>query len=128
MRRYLITTAVLLAAATTVTAQSRADWGARARSEFRAADRDQDGRLSRGEVTRRIVARQGQRGMSTSRSRVLTNQWFNRLDNDRGNFVTEREAVSAAAELFNRADRNRDGRIGPRERRAGEALLRTPSR
>lgn len=128
MRRHLFTAALLIATAAPAHAQSRAEWGARARAEFRAADRDGDGRLTRGEVTRRIVATQGRRGMSTSRSRVLTNQWFNRLDQDRDNMITQREAVQTAAELFGRADRNRDGRIGPRERQAGEALLRNPSR
>lgn len=126
--RNLLATAVLLATAAPIGAQSRAEFGTRAQSEFKSADRDRDGRLTRGEVTRRIVMTQGRRGMSTSRSRVLTNQWFNRLDQDRDNMVTQREALAAAEELFSRADRNRDGRIGPRERQAGEALLREPSR
>ena len=127
MIRYLATAALALTLAGPAAAQSRAEWRARALSTFAAADRDRDGQLTRGEVTRRIVAT-GHRGMTTGRSRILTNHWMSRLDNDRSNTVSRQEALAAAGELFGRADRNRDGRIGPRERQMAEALLRNPAR
>ena len=126
MFHYLLAAALVLPAMPAA-AQTRAEWRQRALTTFAAADRDRNGQLSRGEVTRRIVAT-GPRGMTTGRSRILTNQWFNRLDDDRNNHVTREEALKAGAELFRRADRNRDGRIGPRERQTAEALLRNPAR
>lgn len=127
MTRTLVAAVVALAVAAPAAAQSRAEWRARALSTFAAADRDRNGELTRGEVTRRIVAT-GHRGMTTGRSRILTNHWMSRLDNDRSNSVSRREALAGASELFARADVNRDGRIGPRERQAAEALLRNPAR
>ena len=126
MIRYLLA-AALIVPALPAAAQTRAEWRQRALAAFSAADRDRNGELTRGEVTRRIVAT-NPRGMSTGRSRILTNQWFNRLDDDRNNQVTREEALKAGAELFRRADRNRDGRIGPRERQFAEGLLRNPAR
>ena len=127
MIRYLLAAALMLPA-TPAGAQSLAEWRQRALAAFSAADRNRNGELTRGEVTRRIVATYPRRGMTTGRSRILTNQWFNRLDNDRGNTVTREEALKAGAELFRRADRNRDNRIGPRERRELAELLRNPAR
>lgn len=115
-----------LAAAAAPMTRARAVAGARA--QFAAADRNHDGRLDRGEVTQRIVRVYGQRGMSTGRSRIMTNFWFNRLDGNHDSFVNRDEAVGMANATFSRFDANRDGRIDPRERAAAEAFLRNPAR
>ncbi len=97
-------------------------------TRFRQADRDRDGQLSRGEVTAAINRAYPGGRMTTGRSRILTNFWFNRLDGDRNNAVSRREARDAAGEYQARFDRNRNGRIDPAERRALEAFLRNPAR
>lgn len=117
-----------LAIAAPLSAQTRNAVGARVRTEFAAADRDHDGELSRGEVTQRIVRTYGPTAMSTARSRILTNFWYNRLDRDHDAKVTRGEAQASANEMFARFDTNRNGRIDPRERPAMQAFLRNPAR
>jgi len=123
MIRILLPTALLAVAAPTL-AQGR-DW---VDARFRQADRDRDGQLSRGEVTAAVNRAYPGRRMSTGRSRILTNFWFDRLDRDRDNAVTLREARAAEAEYRARFDRNRNGRIDPTERPAVDAFLRNPAR
>lgn len=103
-------------------AQSRA-W---VRAEFSRADMNRDGVLSRGEVTRAVNRHYGR--LSTGRSRILTNMWFNRLDGNESNSINRQEAQAAAAEFWGRFDRNRDGRLGPRERQRARAFLQNPAR
>jgi len=119
--------AAALAAAVPAIAAPAARQGNWVDQRFRQADRNGDGQLSRGEVTA-AVNRAHPGRLTTGRSRILTNFWFNRLDGDRNNAVTLREARAAAAEYQARFDRNRDGRIGPRERPALDAFLRNPAR
>ena len=118
----------LLLPAGPAAAQGRDQVAARVRAEFTAADRNRDGFLNRGEVTQRIVRVFGGRGMTTGRSRILTNHYFQRLDQDRDGRITRAEATRAAADGLRRFDTNRDGRIGPRERAAADAFLRNPGR
>jgi hypothetical protein len=113
-----------LALATPATAQ-RAGW---VDARFAQADVNRDGQLSRGEVTRAVNRSYPGGRMTTGRSRILTNFWFNRLDGDRNNAVTLREARAAEREYRARFDRNRNGRIDPAERRALDAFLRNPAR
>jgi len=124
----LLAPSLALSLAAPVAAQTRAEVQQRARAEFRAADRNRDGTLVRGEVTRRIVQVYGSRGMTTGRSRILTNLYFQRLDADRNGRVTRAEADRAAGEAFARFDANRNGRLDPRERREMAAFLRSPGR
>jgi len=109
-------------------AQTRAEVSAHARAQFAAADRDRDGTLTRDEVARRLTQVPAGRGLSVGRSRILTNQYFGRLDLNRDGRVTRRELDGAVANGFGRFDRNRDGRIGPRERAAAQAFIRNPAR
>jgi len=118
----------VLALAAPAAAQTRAEVNARARAQFAAADRNNDGALNRGEVTRALVRVYGQRGMTTGRSRILTNHYFQRLDLNRDGRATRAELTRAVNSGFARFDANRDGRIGPRERAAAEAFLRNPAR
>ncbi|PAX07589.1 hypothetical protein [Sphingomonas lenta] len=96
------------------------------RAQFARSDLNRDGVLSRGEVTQAVNRHYGR--LSTGRSRIMTNMWFNRLDGNRSNSISRSEALGAADEFWGRFDRNRDGRIGPRERPAAEAFLRNPAR
>jgi len=114
----------LAIAASPAAAQRGSGW---VDARFRSADRNRDGQLSRGEVTA-AINRAYPGGMTTGRSRILTNFWFNRLDRDRNSTVSMREARGAAREYQARFDRNRNGRIDPAERRAVEAFLRNPAR
>ena len=115
----------LAIAASPAAAQRGSDW---VDARFRSADRNRDGQLSRGEVTAAINRAYPGGRMTTGRSRILTNFWFNRLDGDRNNTVSLREVRGAAREYQARFDRNRNGRIDPAERRAVEAFLRNPAR
>lgn len=96
------------------------------RAEFGRADANRDGMLSRGEVTEAVNRNYGR--LSTGRSRIMTNMWFNRLDGNRSNSISLGEAQQAHAEFWGRFDRNRDGRLGPRERGAADAFIRNPAR
>jgi hypothetical protein len=109
-------------AAPTTRAESRA-W---VRTEFARADMNRDGVMSRGEVTQAVNRHYGR--LSTGRSRILTNMWFNRLDANKSNSISRDEAQSVNDEFWNRFDRNRDGRLGPRERGFAEAFLKNPAR
>ncbi len=129
MLRFVLPALVLAGvAAPTLAQDTRASVNTRVRAEFARADRNRDGALSRGEVTRRVVATYGGRGMTTGRSRILTNMWFGRLDANKDNAITRAEAQRQVAGLFARFDTNRDGRIGPRERAAADSFLRNPAR
>jgi hypothetical protein len=105
---------------------TRADSRAWIRAEFARADLNRDGVLSRGEVTRAVGRNFGR--LSTGRSRITTNMWFNRLDKDRSNSVSRGEAQALSDEFWTRFDRNRDGRIGPRERQYAQAFIKNPAR
>lgn len=115
-----------VAAAASAVPADRASSRAWVRAQFRQADANRDGVLSRGEVTRAVNRNYGR--LSTGRSRIMTNMWFNRLDGNRSNSISLGEAQAANNEFWGRFDRNRDGRIGPRERGAAEAFLRNPAR
>ena len=106
--------------------QTRAASRAWIRTEFSRADLNRDGMLSRGEVTRAVNRNYGR--LSTGRSRIMTNMWFNRLDGNRSNSISRQEAQALNDEVWNRFDRNRDGRFGPRERPGVEAFLKNPAR
>jgi hypothetical protein len=127
MRRLL---PVLLLAAAAVPAYaampSRSGAQGWTRAQFAAADRNRDGALSRGEVTAAVNRHYGR--LSTGRSRILTNMWFNRLDRNKSNSVSRSEADAALAEFWGRFDRNRDGRFNPREEQAARAFLQNPAR
>ena len=118
----LATLAAAAQAAPTTRAGSRA-W---VRTEFARADGNRDGVLSRGEVTGAINRHYGR--LSTGRSRILTNMWFNRLDGNKSNSISRDEAQTVNDEFWNRFDRNRDGRFGPREQGFAEAFLKNPAR
>ena len=96
------------------------------RGEFGRADANKDGVLSRGEVTAAVNRNYGR--LSTGRSRIMTNMWFNRLDKNKSNSIALGEAQAFGREFWTRFDRNRDGRIGPRERGRAEAFIRNPAR
>jgi Ca2+-binding EF-hand superfamily protein len=128
MRATVVLVASLLFAASAAQAQSRAEIGARARAQFASADRNRDGALTRGEVTEALVRRFGRQGMTTGRSRILTNQYFGRLDANRDGRATRAEMNRAMEEGFRRFDTNRNGRIDPRERAAARAYLGNPAR
>jgi hypothetical protein len=120
---------ILLAAAVPASAAMPESRGAAqgwARAQFAQADRNRDGVLSRGEVTAAVNRHYGR--LSTGRSRILTNMWFNRLDRNKSNSISRSEADGALAEFWGRFDRNRDGRIGPREREAARAFVQNPAR
>lgn len=129
--RHLLPGLLLAAAALPAAAQpsipptraGSADW---ARAEFRRADANGDGELSRGEVTGAVNRNYGR--LSTGRSRILTNMWFVRLDGDKSNRISREEALAFHGEWWNRFDRDRDDRIGPREREDARAFLRNPAR
>ena len=96
------------------------------KTEFGRADRNRDGVLSRGEVTAAVNRQYGR--LSTGRSRIMTNMWFNRLDGNKSNGISLDEAQAFGREFWDRFDRNRDGRLGPRERQAADAFVRNPAR
>lgn len=125
---FVLSLAGLATLASAAAPMTRARAVASARAQFAAADRNHDGRLDRGEVTQRIVRVYGQRGMSTGRSRIMTNFWFNRLDGNHDSFISLQEAVGMANDTFGRFDTNRNGRIDPREQAAARAFLRNPAR
>ena len=125
----LILAALTLATATVAVAQTpttRASSRAWVRTEFARADGNRDGVMSRGEVTRAVNRHYGR--LSTGRSRILTNMWFNRLDGNKSNSISRGEAQTVNDEFWNRFDRNRDGRFGPREQGFAEAFLKNPAR
>jgi hypothetical protein len=124
-----ILAALTLATATAAVAQTpttRVSSRAWVRTEFARADTNRDGVMSRGEVTQAINRHYGR--LSTGRSRILTNMWFNRLDANKSNSISRNEAQTVNDEFWNRFDRNRDGRLGPRERGFAEAFLKNPAR
>lgn len=114
------------AAAVAQTPTTRAGSRAWVRTEFARADLNRDGVLARGEVTQVVNRHYGR--LSTGRSRILTNMWFNRLDANKSNSISRQEAQSVNDEFWNRFDRNRDGRLGPREQGFAEAFLKNPAR
>ena len=118
--------AIAVPAAAQALPQTRAASRAYIRAEFARADVNRDGVLSRGEVTRAVNRNYGR--LSTGRSRIMTNMWFNRLDGNRSNSISRGEAQALGDEIWSRFDRNRDGRFGPRERPGVEAFLRNPAR
>ncbi|WP_375403230.1 hypothetical protein [uncultured Sphingomonas sp.] len=118
----LATGAAALAQTPTTRVASRA-W---VRTEFARADLNRDGVLARGEVTQAVNRHYGR--LSTGRSRILTNMWFNRLDGNKSNSIARDEAQTVNDEFWTRFDRNRDGRLGPRERGFAEAFLKNPAR
>ncbi|WP_375427261.1 hypothetical protein [uncultured Sphingomonas sp.] len=126
---HIVLAALALATATAALAQTpttRAASRAWVRTEFARADVNRDGVLARGEVTRAVNRHHGR--LSTGRSRILTNMWFNRLDGNRSNSIGRDEAQTVNDEFWDRFDRNRDGRLGPRERGFAEAFLKNPAR
>jgi len=129
MRAILLAPVLLSAIAAPVPAQqTRAELRARVDREFRMADRNRDGALTRIEVRRRVVERLGPVGVDEGQARVLTNKYFQRLDRDRNGRVSPAEARAAAGEGFARFDANRDGRLSPRERAAAQRFARHPGR
>ena len=118
--------AIAVPAAAQALPQTRAASRAYIRAEFARADVNRDGVLSRGEVTRAVNRNYGR--LSTGRSRIMTNMWFNRLDGNRSNSISRGEAQALGDEIWNRFDRNRDGRFGPRERPGVQAFLKNPAR
>ncbi len=127
--RHLLLAAVAIAAGAAAVAQTpatRVASRAWVRTEFARADGNRDGVLSRGEVTQAVNRHYGR--LSTGRSRILTNMWFNRLDGNKSNSIGRDEAQTVNDEFWNRFDRNRDGRLGPREQGFAEAFLKNPAR
>ena len=118
--------ATVAASASAAVPENRAQTRAWVRTQFNRADLNRDGLLSRGEVTRAVNDHYGR--LSTGRSRIMTNMWFNRLDRNKSNSISLGEAQAANNEFWGRFDRNRDGRLGPRERPAAQAFLRNPAR
>jgi hypothetical protein len=96
------------------------------KSEFGRADRNKDGQLSRGEVTAAVNRQYGR--LSTGRSRIMTNMWFNRLDGDKSNGIGIDEAQAFGREFWDRFDTSRDGKLDAKERQAASAFIRNPAR
>jgi hypothetical protein len=93
---------------------------------FGRADGDRDGQLSRGEVTQAVNRQYGR--LSTGRSRIMTNMWFNRLDGDKSNRISLDEAQAFGREFWNRFDKNRDGRLTGQEQGPARAFIKNPAR
>jgi hypothetical protein len=93
----------------------RSEWDAGQDARFRQLDTDNDGKLTKGELTARTRSdRQVQRQEAH----------FRRMDRDRDGFVSKAEFMAQADRNFLRCDTDGDGRTNPAECR--QALRRQP--
>jgi Ca2+-binding EF-hand superfamily protein len=93
----------------------RGEWDQGQDARFRQLDTNNDGKLSKEEVTGHA---------RNDRAAERQERFFNRMDRDRDGFVSKAEFMAQTDRNFARCDSDRDGRINAQECR--QALRRQP--
>lgn len=113
----LLVLPLLALAAPAFAQETRQTAAAKFRTEFTRSDINRDGVLTRPEVAQRMGRlKAGQKRMDPVHVKRLTDLWFGRADVNGNGKVTEAEAQTLLTAVFNRYDRNGDGRIGGDDR------------
>lgn len=110
----------LAVAAPAFAQETRASAAAKFRTEFTQSDANGDGVLTKAEVAARMGRmKAGAKPMDPVHVKRLTDLWFTRADANKNGKVTETEAQALLTTVFNRYDRNGDGKLGGDDRAAG---------
>jgi Ca2+-binding EF-hand superfamily protein len=94
----------------------RGEWDQGQEARFRQLDTNNDGKLSKEELTANA---------RNDRAAERQERFFNRMDRDRDGFVSKAEFMAQTDRNFARCDSDRDGRINAQECR--QALRRQPA-
>ena len=116
---------LLALAAPAFAQETRESAAAKFRGEFVQSDLNKDGVLTRAEVSARMGRmKAGQKRMDPVHVKRLTDLWFTRADLNKNGKVTEAEAQRLLTAVFDRYDRNGDGKLGGDDRLAAQPQAR----
>lgn len=108
---------LLALAAPAFAQETRASAAAKFRTEFTQSDANGDGVLTKAEVAARMGRmKAGAKPMDPVHVKRLTDLWFTRADLNKNGRVTEKEAQMLLTAVFDRYDRNGDGKLGGEDR------------
>ena len=101
---------------------ARADFLARGKAQFDAADTNHDGVLTKEELAA-VIAQQ----MGSAPPQPMVDGIYNAMDTDHDGKVTAAEAEKLRADRFDQWDANHDGTLTPEEMEAGRAAAMAAS-